>query len=159
MRSIEYLPRLSWMRGTVEEVEKWLGFGVSLESSLASSSIFLADRDRSRVDQPYADLINLYLLHVTSIEICERGLYRVLNPDCSHWNRSTLLLEPIRVSSRCPRLDGETATRDASPSHGAPKTTAGTLDGCPLQGVEHVQGRTVLRSLPVPHIPLCIRKH
>ena len=34
------------MRGIVEEVEKWLGFGVSLESSLASSSIFLADRDR-----------------------------------------------------------------------------------------------------------------
>ena len=46
MRSIEYLPRLSWMRGVVEEVEKWLGFGVFLESSLASSSIFLADRDR-----------------------------------------------------------------------------------------------------------------
>ena len=147
------------MRGIVEEVEEWLGFGVSLESSLASSSIFLADRDHSRVDQPYADLINLYLLHVISIEICERGLYRVLNPDCTHCNRSTLLLEPIRVSSRCPRLDGETATRDASPSHGAPKITAGTLDGCPLQGVEHVQGRTAPRSLPVPHIPVCIRKH
>ena len=71
---------------------------------------------------------------------------RVLNPDCSHCNRSTPTVRVYtRGGSKCTRLDDETGTGDPA----LPKLERVRLT--------RVQDGSVPRSLQVSHIPLRIR--